>query len=365
MIAELFQRKFNKDPEFIINSPGRINFIGEHTDYNGGLVLPMAINLQLQAALCSRRDTRISVYSKNLETTVSLDMDQLSKEVISQLAGFDRYIAACALLVRHRFDGQHGYDMVLSSDIPLGAGLSSSAALILSQLSALFAVNKISVSQSEMPKLAQAVENEYIGLTCGIMDPLAIAMGKKGHALLNDCKTNQFSYIAIPESLRLVVVDTKTRRELTNSAYNKRHHECKQAATELGVEWLSDLTLDDLESQKSKLSNKVLYRRALHVVKENERVRQCVAFLEAGDLKGVGRMIDESHNSLRDLFEVSSDVLNDTVNQLRENEYCLGARLMGAGFAGCVLALTEGTGTYLSPLPQFVVQASEGLMRDR
>ncbi|MBP9708875.1 MAG: galactokinase [Oligoflexales bacterium] len=338
-LEAIFFREFYKKPSHFLSVPGRINLIGEHTDYNGGLVLPVAIDLTLNAALKSHTDDTVIVYSDDMQERKEFKIGNIDRASVAQTVAYEKYIKSCLFYLKEKLNCQLGYSIAFKSNIPMGAGLSSSAAFILANLTAGLIANNKAINRELLPFFVQEIENDFMGLSSGIMDPLIICLAKKNHALYYDCDSRLKNYIELPKELGLIVIDTLTKRSLTHSAYNQRHAECMRAAEEVGVKNLSQLTYPKLVGLKNNFSTEVLYNRALHLVQENARVRQSLKELANGNIAAFGALITESHASLRDLFEVSSVELNHAVATVMRSKYCLGARMMGAGFAGCVMAV--------------------------
>lgn len=329
-----FDETFGGPPDLIIRSPGRVNLIGEHTDYNDGFVLPMAIDRWTVLAISPRTDRVVDVTSAGFGR-VSFGLDGLrhgGPEWIEYLKGMAWSLG----------EPLAGWNGAIAGNIPLGASLSSSASL---EIAAALAF----VSTADRPwdpvagaLAAQRAENEWVGVHSGIMDQLAITTAKSGRAQLLDCRSLDRKAVPLPETMTVVVLDTATRRSLTNSEYNTRREECNAAARAFGVPSLRDLDVATVMDPPSGI-DPTLLRRARHVVTENERTLQAVDALSKRDLPRFGWLIDESHRSLRDDFEVSSPALDAIVDAAGTSEGCLGARMTGAGFAGCAIAIVTAS----------------------
>ena len=359
-----FQARFGRGPELVVTSPGRVNLIGEHTDYNDGFVLPMAIDRATVIAASRRTDRRVVAVSEGFgESAFSLDNLERSEPA------WIEYVKGVAWAMG---SGPGGWDGFITSDIPLGASLSSSAALEVGALRVFSALGGLDWDPVVAAMLAQRAENDWVGMNSGIMDQLVCASGSAGHALLIDCRDLSTTPVPIPAGVSVVILDTSTRRKLTESRYNDRRAECEAAAQLYGVDSLRDLRIDELPDGDGA---GVLVRRARHVVSENGRVLSAVEALSNGDVVSLGHLMNASHDSLRDDFEVSSAELDSIVEAARAAEGCLGARMTGGGFAGCAVALVEtpavelfgasvATGysvaTGLKPAV-YVVQASDGV----
>lgn len=328
-----FHEAFACSPDALVRSPGRVNLIGEHTDYNDGWVLPMAIEPALWMAVgWPQRGRRLEMVSDDVDGWVDVDLDDIG----GRLDGWAAYCQGVAWALQEA--GRHvtGVRGVVASDIPTGAGLSSSAALELAVARALVGVGG-DWEPSSVAAIAQRAENEWVGVQTGIMDQLASGGGRADHALLIDCRDVSVTPVALSTDVCVLVMDTGSRRELVGSAYDERRAQCEQAAQQLGVPTLREVDAAAVDS----LDEPLLRRRARHVVTENDRVLAMVEALRSGAVVRAGELMDESHASLRDDFEVSSPELDTMVNEVRRQAGCLGARMTGAGFGGCAVALVE------------------------
>jgi len=337
LLQQVFRERFGGDAEWVVRAPGRVNLIGEHTDYNEGFVLPMAIDRAIWIALRRRSDRTVRICSLDFEQEVSFDLDVLQKG-----DGWAEYLKGVAYMLekQQEIGPLYGWEGVLSGDVPRGAGLSSSAALELAAARAFAAVNSISWQPDRMARLAQQAENEWVGVQCGIMDQMAAAASQAGHALFLDCRTLEYQHVSLPAGVAVVVLDTSTRRGLVASAYNERRSQCEQAARFFGVRALRDVSVEMLEKRLAELEP-IVARRARHVVYENRRVLQAIAAMQAGDVQQLGELFNQSHASLRDDFEVTNDALNLMVSCAQSHPACWGARMTGAGFGGCAVALVR------------------------
>jgi galactokinase len=337
LLQQVFRERFGGDAEWVVRAPGRVNLIGEHTDYNEGFVLPMAIDRAIWIALRRRSDRTVRIYSLDFEQEVSFDLDVLQKG-----EGWAEYLKGVAYMLekQQEIGPLYGWEGVLSGDVPRGAGLSSSAALELAAARAFAAVNSISWQPDRMARLAQQAENEWVGVQCGIMDQMAAAASQAGHALFLDCRTLEYQHVSLPAGVAVVVLDTSTRRGLVASAYNERRSQCEQAARFFGVRALRDVSVEMLDNRLAELEP-IVARRARHVVYENRRVLQAIAAMQAGDVQQLGELFNQSHASLRDDFEVTNDALNLMVSCAQSHPACWGARMTGAGFGGCAVALVR------------------------
>ncbi|MFW5942629.1 MAG: galactokinase, partial [Chloroflexota bacterium] len=340
-VSRAYEGIFGATPCFIARAPGRVNLIGEHTDYNDGFVLPMAIDRAVVIAFCARQDRRVRLHSLDLNRSAQFDLDALvlaDKETGKN--GWEAYVEGVAWALQKAGHTLRGWQGVVSGNVPIGAGLSSSAALELAAARAFAAVSGLTWKPAKMARLAQRAENEWVGVACGIMDQMISAAGQEGHALLIDCRSLHTEAVPLPSGASAVVLDTGTRRGLVESAYNERRAQCEAAARFFGVPALRDVDVPAFEARAGEMDD-LIRRRARHVITENERTLHAAEAMRGDDAQTMGRLMDESHASLRDDFEVSGEALNTMVSIARDQEGCLGARMTGAGFGGCAVALVE------------------------
>ena len=341
------------------SAPGRVNLIGDHTDYNDGFVLPMAIDRGTVCALGAREEGVLRVHSVAHGETREGRLAELRPPGGSSF--FD-YVAGVAWALREAGHGQRGADVLVLGNLPIGAGLSSSASLELAAARALMASAGRPWEPVAMARLAQRAENLYVGVSCGLMDHYAAAASAEGQALLLDCRSLEVRAVTVPEAVAVVVMDTGVRRALATSAYNERRASCEAAVHALKVLRPGLLALRDVDQPLLEAGRALLdvttWKRAAHVVAENGRPVAMAAALGRNDLGAAGRLMNESHASLRDLYEVSSPELDLITDLAREHPACLGARLTGAGFGGCAVALVRSAGT------ADFVSALEGAWRD-
>lgn len=335
-VLRSFQQIYEDYPDFIVSAPGRINLIGEHTDYSEGFVLPVAINRKITIAFKPRQDSIVNVYAVDFNEHARIDTGNLN----APAQGWRAYIEGLAWALQASGVAVKGWDGVVSGDIPVGAGLSSSAALELATAKVFTQTSHIDLSNVALAKLAREAEMKWVGVNVGIMDQLISAAAKSGCAMKLDCRTLDYENVPIPHNVKIVVLDTMTRRELTHSAYNTRFSEVKQACSLLGITHLRDANLAMVE-KVLKINHPVLYVRAKHVIQENQRVLDFSDAMLRGDDCQIGDLLNQSHESLRDQFEVSSAELNLIVEIAQHQPSCLGARMTGAGFGGCALALLK------------------------
>ena len=337
-LTQSFSTYFNAKPEFIVRAPGRVNLIGEHTDYNDGFVLPMAIDHAVWFALSARSDSQVRIHSLDLEVDSAFDLHSLAKG-----EGWLEYIKGVACQLQKAGYELQGFDAVMTGDVPRAAGLSSSAAVELATARAFAAVSGFAWDAAQMAKISQKAENEWVGVNCGIMDQMASAACKAGYALFLDCRTLEYQHAPLPENTSLVILDTSTRRGLVDSAYNERRSQCEEAARWFGVKALRDVSVNEFE--KSNGLSEIVRKRARHIITENARVLEAVDVMKAGNVKRLGELFNASHNSLRDDFEVTNEALNQIVECAQEQPGCYGARMTGAGFGGCAVALVQEENT--------------------
>lgn len=340
--VEAFQARFGTSPAIVASAPGRVNLIGEHTDYNDGFVLPAAIDRGTAVAIGPRDDDRLVMCSGSGGPEGSFPITRLYP---SEDRAWTDYLIGVASLLRERDGHLLGANMCVHGNVPRGAGLSSSAALELAAAFALIALNGLDVPSIDIIRLCQQAEHEFAGVMCGIMDQFISCLGKRGHALMLDCRSLDYHLVPIPSGVQLLVCDTGVRRALAASEYNKRRAECEAGvrllATRLpGVRALRDVTLDQLH-EFGGLLDPVVRRRCEHVVGENNRVVRASDALRAGDLSEFGKLMYDSHVSLKTGYDVSCAELDLIVDICAEVDGVFGARMTGAGFGGCAICLVR------------------------
>jgi len=338
---ERFHQVFDAEaPPRVARAPGRVNLIGEHTDYNEGFVLPMAIDLHVAAAFAPRSDRLIRVHSVAFNETRDMDLAEL---VAPGGTEWSDYVAAVAWALSNAGEDLSGVAMVVSGNIPIGAGLASSAALEMAVARALSHASGIEWDPLRMAQLGKRGENVFVGVNCGIMDQFAAAASRAGCALLLDCRSLQSDPVEIPDGATFVVLDTGVRRTLSDSAYNDRRASCETAVAAINSRDASIRSLRDVSpavmDSMEPLMDEQSYKRATHVVAEIRRPRELAESLASRDLETAGRVMNESHFSLRDLYEVSCPELDAMTEAARGSPGCFGARMTGAGFGGCAVAL--------------------------
>ena len=336
-LAAAFADRTGRDPDGVWAAPGRVNLIGEHTDYNDGFVLPVAIDRVVLAAAGGREDGRLRLWSLQQEGAADLELAEVGP---GRVDGWAAYPAGVAWALAQAGVEVAGADLVVDGDVPAGAGLSSSAALECATATALAELSGAGLDRPALARLARRAENEVVGVPSGAMDQMVSMLGRAGHALFLDTRSLEAEQVPLPleaAGLRLLVLDTRAAHRLVDGAYADRRAACQAAAAVLGVPALRDATLEQVESAAAALGDPGL-RRARHVVTENARVLEAVALLRSGDLDRLGPLLAASHASLRDDYEVSSPEL-DTAVEAAVDAGAVGARMTGAGFGGSALAL--------------------------
>lgn len=333
---QFFTSYFHFDSEIIVRAPGRVNLIGEHTDYNDGFVLPMAIDRFVWLALRPRADKIVRILSLDLQVESAFELNSLAKG--SDWLEYPKGVACQLISAGYELNG---FDAVMTGNVPREAGLSSSAAVELATARAFAAVSGFAWDAPKMAKIAQKAENEWVGVNCGIMDQMASAVCREDHALFLDCRSLEFQHIPLPKGVAIVILDTSTRRGLVNSAYNERRSQCEDAAHWLGVKVLRDVTVEEFNIKSKTRLNDSVIKRARHIITENARVLEAVEAMKNENVKRMGELLNASHDSLRDDFEVTNNALNIMVACAREQKSCHGARMTGAGFGGCAIALVQ------------------------
>ena len=333
-VLEDFFAKYSDSPTIVARAPGRVNLIGEHTDYNEGFVLPIALPFDTVIAANPVEGSDVTVFSEDFgETTFNLDDDPFDTP------SWARYLHGVGVFLRSTGMPVNGWAGCIATDVPIGANLASSAAL---EVAAGLVYSSLADSEIDLRRIAQCgqyVENHFFGLPSGIMDQLTCALAKPDSALWIDCQDLSTRTVLLPEGLSIVVMDTGTRRELVGTEYANRRSTCERVANALGVRSLRNATLEDL-NQLDK-SDGSQFKRARHVISENRRTEMAVDALRSNDLVGLGVLMNDSHRSLQLDFEVSSPALDEIVRVAFNSEYCFGARMTGGGFAGCAIAIVE------------------------
>jgi galactokinase len=340
-IAERFRSRFDGASR-VYRAPGRVNLIGEHTDYNDGFAMPAAIEFYCWVAIGPRQDRKLSVYSEEFSASAEVDFD--SGSIVPTKSWSDYPIGVALELEKAGFPVR-GANLFIESEVPMGAGLSSSAAIEVATALAIAEHSGASPDRLQLARLCRRAENEFVGARVGIMDQFVSLHGQKDHALLLDCRSLTFESLAIPDSVKLVISNTMVKHELASSEYNRRRADCEEAVRRLatvlpGIRALRDVTLEQLEKHRGLLSE-VIYKRALHIVTENARVLDSAQALRAGDIERFGKRMAESHRSLRDLYEVSCRELDLMVDLAYQQKGVFGARMTGGGFGGATINLVN------------------------
>ncbi len=340
-IAAGFAARFGRACEVIARAPGRVNLIGEHTDYNEGFVLPMALEFATWAAVAPRRDDRVRAATDSLGQECEWRAGQWSSATIPE---WTAYVAGAATLLRRRGARLGGFELLIGSDVPVGGGLSSSAALTVATAKALVMLSGEAIDSEELADLCRQTEHEFAGVPCGIMDPLVSLVAREGTALLLDCRSRAYEHVPLHlEEHTVAILDSGVRHALAAGEYARRQAECRAAVEyfqrlDTGVRSLRDVTIETVRRHASQMPP-LAAARALHVVSENARVHAVAAALRNGDVAGVGDLLAASHRSLRDDYEVSCRELDALVEIARGVPGVAGARMTGGGFGGCVMAI--------------------------
>jgi galactokinase len=335
-VIRLFQEHYGVPPDIVVRAPGRVNLIGEHTDYNGGFVMPMAINRAMFMAIRYRDDGEVHLLSGDFLHTARFNLNDFQY----RNPHWCEYIKGVASALQRRGLPLKGFDGVMLGNVPRGSGLSSSAALELAAAKAFSEVSNFPWDPVDMAVAGQEAENKWVGVNCGIMDQMISACGRAGHAYLLDCRSLVGEHVPLPAGVKVVILDTATRRGLVDSAYNERRTQCEEASAFFGVPLLRDVSPETFFAREQELPE-LTRKRARHVITEDQRTLAAAAAMRAGDSKTLGRLMVESHISLRDDFEVSNEALNTMVEIARVQPGCFGARMTGAGFGGCAVALVK------------------------
>ena len=345
-LKEKFEALYGTTPR-IFRAPGRVNLIGEHTDYNDGFVMPAAIGFSTFVAIAPRTDRRLVISSEGFADQADFDLSELRARR-SRPPGQEHwsdYVCGVAATLEQAGFRLPGANLLVRGEVPIGAGLSSSAAIEVATGFALLTVAGFSVDCVELAKLCQRAENEFVGMRCGIMDQFISCNGQAGHALLLDCRSLDYRLLPLADEVRLVICNTMVKHELASGEYNRRREQCEAGVHHLaqhlpGIRALRDVTLQELETYGRDLPE-VVYRRCRHVISENARVLLAAEALERADLAAFGQLMNESHRSLRDDYEVSCDELDLMVNLAGQPAGVYGARMTGGGFGGCTINLVS------------------------
>jgi galactokinase len=375
IINQIFIEQYKEAPQVVTFSPGRVNIIGEHTDYNEGFVLPGAITKGAYFAVSLRTDDKINILAHDLKLSYSTDVKQLYSV---NNENWPNYILGAAAQFLKKGVTLSGFDAVLLSEVPIGAGLSSSAAIECATIYAFNALYGAKLEKLEMVKMAQLAEHEYAGVECGIMDQFASMMGKKDHLIKIDCRNLEYSYIPLNlKNSKIVLFDTGVKHSLASSSYNDRKRKCETAVTAMNnqganIKSLRDASIVMLEKIRGEYPN--IYQPSSYVIQEIDRVNQACNFLQQGDLFNCGNLLHQSHDGLRDLYQVSCSELDFLVNAVKGKKGVFGARMMGGGFGGCTINIIEEQfiddifssisiqyeNTFNLPLKMYITELSDG-----
>jgi len=340
-LPDAFRQLYGQPPR-LFRAPGRVNLIGEHTDYNDGFVMPVAIDLACCVAIAPRDDRRLVVRSHNLQETVELDLDEGGPR---PRKSWTDYVQGVVVVLQQSGRRLRGANVLIQSEVPIGSWLSSSAAIEVATGLALLSNSGEPMKKLDLARACQRAENEFAGARCGIMDQFAACFGQAGHALLLDCRSLESRPLPLPPEVALVICDSGARHELAGGEYNTRRAQCETGVRVLArhrpqIHALRDATMDDLERDRKEL-DEVVYRRCRHVITENARVLQAAEALEKGDLREFGLLMAESHRSLREDYEVSCAELDLLEELAGHSAGAYGARMTGGGFGGCTINLVE------------------------
>lgn len=335
----------------IFRAPGRVNLIGEHTDYNDGFVMPVALDFFTWATVSPLENHKLQIFSENFNEEIEVDLDDQN---LARRGHWSDYPVGVAVVLERAGYRLRGAKLRIRGEVPIGSGLSSSAAIEVATASALVANSGLNIEARELARLCQRAENEFVGARVGIMDQFVSLFGKAHKALLLDCRSLEFELLPLPDNVRLIICNTMVKHELASSAYNERREQCEAGAKYLNVTALRDATLEQLEQHRSGLPE-VVYRRCRHVITENTRVLTAGEALEQCDLDHFGKLMAESHQSLRDDYEVSSEELDLMVELAQKIDGVYGARMTGGGFGGCTVNLVRN-----EKVDEFSARVAEG-----
>jgi len=342
-IGQRFAEIFGGEPAAVVRAPGRVNLIGGHTDYNDGYVLPVAIDRSVVVAAAPRDDRQVVIHALDFGEVVTFSLDDFEHDGYREAQAWSNYQRGVAYFLEERGIELPGLNAVVIGDVPIGSGLSSSAAIEVSMAYTWQVLAGFELSRVELALLCQRAESEFVGMNCGIMDQFVSALGQRDHALLIDCRSLHHEPVPLPAGAAIIVADTMKRRGLVGSEYNTRRRECEEGARILQrylpqVQALRDISTDQFVEYKGQLPGNAR-KRCRHIIYENERVLKSVAALRAGDLAAFGQLMNESHASLRDDYEVSCAELDIMAEAAWKVGGVYGSRMTGAGFGGCTVSL--------------------------
>lgn len=346
-LGQKFAGMFGGQPA-VFSAPGRVNLIGEHTDYNDGFVMPSAIGLRTEVAISHASEAKLRIYSQDFPESFEFDSNNLPQRATGAWCD---YILGIAVALQKSGQAPRGANIFVQSEIPIGAGLSSSAAIEVASALALLSLNRTILPLEDVARLCQRTENTFIGARVGIMDQFVSCLGKAGHVLFLDCRSLDFEFIPIPGTVKLVICNTMVKHQHAGGEYNRRREECEEGVR-IFAKWypeiraLRDLSVAQLKQHAQDVPP-IIYKRCQHVVEENQRVRDAASCLRVDDLNGFGQLMRESHRSLRDLYEVSCRELDIMAEAAEGLPGCYGSRMTGGGFGGCTINLVEATNAEL------------------
>jgi galactokinase len=340
-LAQQFEERFGTSPR-IFRAPGRVNLIGEHTDYNEGFVMPAAVEFSSLVAISPRTDRKLLIQSNQFPGDLEFNVDHLPAQRTST---WRDYVLGVALVLRQHGSDLQGANLLVHGNVPIGSGLSSSASIEVASALAFISLDSKHFSLPEIAKFCRQAENEYVGARVGIMDQFVSCMGKAGHALLLDCRSLEFQFAHIPPGIELVVCNTMVKHDLATGAYNQRRAECEEgvryfAKADPAIRALRDVSSEMLERIGGELPP-TIRKRCTHVIRENQRTLDAARALAEGDLARMGKLMRESHESLRDLYEVSCRELDVMVDAAQGLPGFIGGRMTGGGFGGCTVNLVR------------------------
>ena len=337
VIEQIFKQQFEMEPEVICYAPGRVNLLGDHTDYNDGFVLPAAIDVGTTIAASRRNDNQVVAFAEGY--SINVDCFSLENIAFSHEEMWRNYVRGTLKYLKESHTHFGGVNLAITGNVPQGAGLSSSASFEMAILKTIVDLYQLDLDGIAAALMGQRAENEFVGCQCGIMDQLVSALGLEGHAMLLDCRSLTFKDAPIPDGMVILVVNSNVKRGLVDSEYNARRQQCEEVARILDVPALRDVSLAQLNGAKRNLSEEQ-YRRARHVVTENARTIAAMTAMQANDIETLGSLMGQSHDSLRDDYEVTTKeldglvcIINSVINDTG------GVRMTGGGFGGCVVAL--------------------------
>ena len=337
---QAYRRAFGAEPDLLVSAPGRVNLIGEHTDYNDGFVLPAAINRRIYVAAGKQEGLGINLHAADFDSTIHTSIEELSERERELWANYPKGVLFTLTRAGYRFGG---VGLCIKGEIPQSTGLSSSAALEVATGYAVKELFRLKIDGVSLAKLCRAAENEFVGVSCGIMDQFTAVHGKRGHVLLLDCRSVRFEPVRFPDRVSLVVCDTGIKRELASSEYNKRREECLRGVKELSLVLPKIRSLRDVKLsaflEHENLLDLTIRKRCRHVINENRRVLEAAADLRRNDLGDFGKLMYQSHLSLKNNYEVSCEELDAVVDIAAATEGVIGARMTGAGFGGSAICL--------------------------